>query len=268
MKYIFLNLKRFDVPKEKGGVNSISPIKNWGAYLTGSISKNLASYADFAQFAVFMPEAHILNAKGQAIGVGCQGVHFENIRPDGNFGAFTTSLPAEAAGSLGCTWTIIGHCEERNKLKTILRIGGGSEDAVTKILEKSVNCAIESGLKVLFCVGETADEQPAKEAVLKKQLEPVMGLENIVIAYEPVWAIGPGKTPPNEDYIRSIAAYIKSVVPFPVVYGGGLKKENAAMLAGIETIDGGLIALTRFTGNIGFYPEEYLEIVAQYLGGS
>ena len=64
-----------------------------------------------------------------------------------------------------------------------------------------------------------------------------------------------------------MARLIKETLPgVPVVYGGGLKKDNAAMLASIDEIDGGLIALTRFTGEIGFYPEEYLEIIKLYLG--
>ena len=89
----------------------------------------------------------------------------------------------------------------------------------------------------------------------------------MTIGYEPIWAIGPGKTPPDAEYITMIGTYIKEVTDgMDVVYGGGLKKDNAAMLASIPVMDGGLIALTRFQGEIGFYPEEYLEIVDTYLG--
>jgi len=89
----------------------------------------------------------------------------------------------------------------------------------------------------------------------------------LVTAYEPVWAIGPGKTPPDRAYIQMIAQYIKEVSGgMDVVYGGGLKVDNAEMLAAIPEVDGGLIALTRFTGEIGFYPDEYLEIIKTYLG--
>jgi len=268
MKYIFLNLKRFDVLRSMGGVNSISPIEEWGSYIAKILGQGVSRFSD-ATFVVFFPEAHLLSAKSaltekSPIALGCQGVHFENVSAGGNFGAFTTSFPAAAAASLGCTWTIIGHCEERRKLKSI----GGTNEA--EILGKSVKCAVESGLNVLYCVGESAEEQPIKEQVLREQLQPVIDFgktANIVVGYEPVWAIGPGKVPPDEEYIRSIASYIKSIVPNAIVYGGGLKTENAPMLAGIESIDGGLIALTRFSGDIGFYPDEYLEIVSQYLGG-
>ena len=90
--------------------------------------------------------------------------------------------------------------------------------------------------------------------------------DRVVIAYEPVWSIGPGKTPAGKEYITKIARFVKERTGgMDVVYGGGLKTDNAAMLASIEEIDGGLIALTRFQGEIGFYPEEYLEIVRLYL---
>ena len=89
----------------------------------------------------------------------------------------------------------------------------------------------------------------------------------MVVAYEPVWSIGPGKTPAGKDYITKIARFVKARTGgMDVVYGGGLKADNAAMLASIEEIDGGLIALTRFTGEIGFYPQEYLEIIRLYIG--
>ena len=89
----------------------------------------------------------------------------------------------------------------------------------------------------------------------------------VVIAYEPIWSIGPGKTPADRPYIEKAAKFIKEQTDgLDVVYGGGLKADNAAMLASIPEISGGLIALTRFSGDIGFYPEEYLEIIHTYLG--
>ena len=89
----------------------------------------------------------------------------------------------------------------------------------------------------------------------------------VVIAYEPIWSIGPGKTPADKPYIEKIARFVKERTGgLDVVYGGGLKVDNAEMLASIDEIDGGLIALTRFQGEIGFYPDEYLEIIKTYLG--
>lgn len=92
-----------------------------------------------------------------------------------------------------------------------------------------------------------------------------------MIGYEPIWAIGPGKTPPGKEYISFVSNFIKDTVKNEfdfeptVVYGGGLKVENAGMLAQIDTIDGGLIALTKFTAEIGFSVKGLSEIINQYL---
>ncbi len=172
---------------------------------------------------------------------------------------------------MGCTSTLIGHCEERNDKKGILAEAGAKDmSAVDRLLNQEIRCAQKAGLTVLYCIGETGEEQPEWEKVLGQQLD--VGLEGtdrsrVVIGYEPVWSIGPGKTPADKDYITKIARFVKARTGgMDVVYGGGLKADNAAMLASIEEIDGGLIALTRFQGEIGFYPEEYLEIIRLYLG--
>ena len=112
--------------------------------------------------------------------------------------------------------------------------------------------------------------QPQWEEVLGRQLdEGLAGVDKskVVIGYEPVWSIGPGKTPAGKDYITMIARFVKERTGgMDVVYGGGLKTDNAEMLASIDEIDGGLIALTRFAGEIGWDPDEYLEIIRTYLG--
>ena len=129
---------------------------------------------------------------------------------------------------------------------------------------------VAAGLTVLYCIGEKSEEQADWENVLGAQLD--IGLDgvdksSVVIAYEPIWSIGPGKTPADKPYITKIARFVKQRTGgLDVVYGGGLKQDNAAMLASIDEIDGGLIALTRFSGEIGFYPDEYLDIIRRYLG--
>ncbi len=277
MKHIFLNLKRFDIPREAGGVNSIAPIDQWGKYIVSNTQENLKRYEnEDVEFAMYFPEAHLIpavNALGEnsPVKIGCQGVYREDTAVGGNFGAFTTNRTANAAKAIGCTTTIIGHCEERrDKAGVLLEAGVTDPQAVSRLLNKEIGQAIKAGLSVLYCIGESAEEQPRWQEVLREQLETgLFGVDtsHVVIAYEPVWAIGPGKTPPDEDYIASIGTYIKEVTGgLPVVYGGGLKTDNARMLASIPVIDGGLIALTRFQGEIGFYPEEYLEIIKTYLG--
>ena len=277
MKHLYLNLKRFDVPVEFGGVNRVAPIKDWGAFIVENTQDALAKYDQSeVEFAQFFPEAHILGAAaaknaGSPIKIGCQGVHRADTAVGGNFGAFTTLRPASAAKALGCESVIIGHCEERNFYNdTFAEAGVKDPSATNRILNQEILRATERGLNVLYCIGEKSEEQPQWEEVLGKQLdEGLAGVDRrrVVIGYEPVWSIGPGKTPAGKDYITMIARFVKERTGgLDVVYGGGLKTDNAEMLASIDEIDGGLIALTRFAGEIGWYPDEYLEIIRLYLG--
>ena len=277
MKHIYLNLKRFDVPVELGGVNRLAPVKDWGAQVVEKTQGGLEKYDSAkVEFIQFLPEAHLPGAvaarkENSPVMLGSQGVYREDVAPGGNFGAFTTNRPAAAVKALGCEAVLIGHCEERNDKKGILAEAGVvSPEAVNRILNQEVRCAVAAGLKVVYCIGETAEEQPDWENVLGGQLDTGLcgvDTEKVVIAYEPVWSIGPGKTPADADYITKIARFVKERTNgMDVVYGGGLKADNAGMLAAIPEIDGGLIALTRFSGEIGFYPEEYLEIIRLYLG--
>lgn len=277
MKHIYLNLKRFDVPVELGGVNRLSKVQEWGSFIVSGTQEGLKKYdPEKVEFVQFLPEAHLLNAaaariQDSPVQLGSQGVYRENTAVGGNFGAFTTNRPASIVKALGCEAVLIGHCEERNDKKGILAEAGVTDPgAVNRLLNKEIKCAIDAGLKVVYCIGETAEEQAQWDEVLGGQLETGLNgadRSRVVIAYEPVWSIGPGKTPADKDYITKIARFVKEKTGgMDVVYGGGLKADNAGMLASIPEIDGGLIALTRFQGEIGFYPEEYLEIIRLYLG--
>jgi triosephosphate isomerase len=161
---------------------------------------------------------------------------------------------------------------------------------VDGLINREVLSALEQGMDVLLCMGETAEErgggsveeqQNRVRTVLTAQL--ARGLKGVAdylpqrkvaIGYEPIWAIGPGKTPPGEEYISYVSSMIKKIVlerfgfEIPVVYGGGLKEENAEMLGGIGSIDGGLVALTRFSGEIGFYTEDLKKIMEKYISGN
>lgn len=281
MKHIFLNLKRFDIPREMGGVNSIAEPAEWGSFIVSRIQdgvKKLQETADGeTEFIVYLPEAHVIPAvqakkEDSPVVIGCQSVFRDDAAEGHNFGAFTANRTAKAMKALGCGSVLIGHCEERNDKAGVLAEAGVTDTAaVNRLLNEEVRRAAEAGLSVLYCIGEKAEEQDRWQEVLREQIE--TGLAGVpadvpvVIAYEPVWAIGPGKIPPDRDYITKIADYVKEVSGGrDVVYGGGLKQDNAKMLSEIPSIDGGLIALTRFSGEIGFYPEEYLEIAGIYLG--
>lgn len=276
MQHIYVNFKRFDIPPTLGGVNRVAPSRDWATTIVDATLPALKEYdgAEVA-FTHFYPEAHLIGAleatgSSKALAIGCQGVYRGDTSVGGNFGAFTTGRPANAMVALGCSDTIIGHCEERNDKNEILALGGNTDRSkVNSLLNKEVLCAQKAGMKVLYCIGEKESELSDWKQVLSEQLTIGLAgcdLTTVTIAYEPVWSIGPGKKPADKAYITKVARFIKETIGnIPVVYGGGLKQDNAAMLASIGEIDGGLIALTRFSGEIGFYPDEYLEIIDIYM---
>jgi triosephosphate isomerase len=265
MKKIYLNLKRFDVPKSLGGVNHLGVGSLW-------VEKIIGQWENFLDFdyTIFFPEAYLQEAGKYAkkVKIGCQAVHFQDIEKGVNFGAFTSFRTAKSMQALGVKATVIGHCEERSGKQYLIDLGGGKGD-VNLVLNQEVKLAINANLEVLYCVGEKAEEQDKRYEVLKKQIE--IGLKDvdfkkITIAYEPLWAIGVGKTPPSREYLIDIFRYLKSIVSCPIVYGGGLKEENAASFGSIPEIDGGLIALTRFGQDFGLYPEDLRKIVEKFGG--
>ena len=228
---------------------------------------------------MYFPEAHILPAAaaktpGSPVKLGCQGLYRADTAPGGNFGAFTANRTGHAMAQLGCESVLIGHCEERaDKLGLLTAAGaesGQAAAAVNRVLTEEIRAAPAARLPVLHCIGEKSEEQEHWQQVLGAQLrDGLAGVDKsrVVVAYEPIWGIGPGKTPADRPYIEKVARFVKQCTGgLDVVYGGGLKAENAAMLASIPEISGGLIALTRFSGEIGFYPEEYLDIIHTYLG--
>jgi len=264
------------VPKKMGGVNSFASIHRWGNQVVQETQDGLRAWMGKARFFQYLPEAHLISAlealaQDTPITLGCQGVHWQDVTLGGNFGAFTSLRPAMAMYALGVGSVIIGHCEERQAKAEVLNAAGIKDStAVNRLLNQEAFCAIKAGMSVLFCIGEHLEDRPLWREVLSNQLEEGLrnlSREQLMIAYEPIWAIGPGKTPPDRKIIQETAEFIKEKTDgLPLLYGGGLKSDNAAMLASIPQIDGGLIALTRFSGQIGFYPEEYLDIIKIYMG--
>lgn len=106
MKHIFLNLKRFDISPEKGGVNRLAPMQNWGAAIVSGTQEALAAYdPSEVEFVMYMPEAHLLGAAaakkaGSRLRLGSQGVYRADTAVGGNFGAFTTNRPANAVAQM------------------------------------------------------------------------------------------------------------------------------------------------------------------------
>ncbi|WP_088187323.1 triose-phosphate isomerase [Desulfosporosinus sp. FKA] len=307
MTEIFVNLKRFDVPRDMGGVCNYQNPKEWIEWIIEtSIQKGLGTLQTI-EVTFLIPEGLIMCAHEKLssfpaetiknIHIGCQGIYREDVTKGGNFGAFTTNRPAAAVRNLGCTWTIIGHSEEvKDKLEIMAHYDpevlqdpekrNRAKGAIHSIIRHEVLCALRANLNVLLCLGETAEERGSGTSeeqrgnvkkVLRRQVEETLQdfkaddiTNNLVLAYEPLWAIGPGKTPPEPDYIEFVASYIKEVFKerygseVTVVYGGGLKEENAASIAQVKAIGGGLVALTQFKGEIGFYPDDLVKIIKNY----
>ncbi len=181
--------------------------------------------------------SHCLKNKPSTMKIGAQNCAYENS------GAFTGELSPMAIKELGAEFVIIGHSERRSIFKE-----------TDETLYKKTLIALENNLSVIFCVGETLEEREANkvEQVLASQLE--NGLrdidnENIIIAYEPVWAIGTGVTASPEQaekahsFIRDFLANKTKLnaSATKILYGGSVKPENVKELLACENIDGGLV---------------------------
>ena len=150
-------------------------------------------------------------------------------------GAFTGEISAPMLRELGVTGAIVGHSERRQ------HFGETDETVARRTL-----AALESGLRVIACVGESLEERETgqMELVLRIQVEAIadgVGTHSgLVLAYEPVWAIGTGKTASPEQ-AKEAHALIKSFLEVPVLYGGSVKPENAAELLSQPAVDGALV---------------------------
>ena len=146
-------------------------------------------------------------------------------------GAFTGEVSAGMLLELGVAGAIVGHSERR-------QFFGETDDTVAR----RVVAALEHGLQVIACVGELEAEREAgeTEAVLARQVAVLPRHERLVIAYEPVWAIGTGKTATPET-VREAHAFIKSLHDTRVLYGGSVKPDNAAELLAQPDVDGALV---------------------------
>ncbi len=166
---------------------------------------------------------------GTEIGVAAQNVHWASE------GAFTGEISAPMLRELGVYGAIVGHSERR-------QFFGETDETVVR---RTV-AAIEQGLHVIACVGETEAEREAgeTEAVLRRQVGAIAAgvaeTDELVIAYEPVWAIGTGKTA-TPELAQEAHAFVKTILDVPVLYGGSVKPENAAALAAQPDVDGALV---------------------------
>jgi triosephosphate isomerase (TIM) len=172
------------------------------------------------------------------LAVFAQNVHWDDE------GAFTGEISAPMLRELGVTGAIVGHSERR-------QFFGETDDTVARRAAH----ALEAGLRVIACVGELEQERERgeTEAVLRRQVSVLDRHQHLVIAYEPVWAIGTGKTA-TPKLAQDAHAFIKTLVDVPVLYGGSVKPENAAELLAQQDVDGALV------GGASLDPESFTAI--------
>lgn len=193
--------------------------------------------------------------KGTNIEIGAENVHMEEK------GAYTGEISGKMLASCGVGYVIVGHSERRQYF--------GETDAT---VNGRARAGLANGLKVIVCVGETLTEREQGvtfETVARQTKIALLGIsaedmKNIIIAYEPVWAIGTGKTATAEQ-AEEVCAYIRRVVASlygaevaeatTVQYGGSMNAKNAAELLAMENIDGGLI------GGASLKPDDFTVIV-------
>jgi len=150
-------------------------------------------------------------------------------------GAYTGEVSAPMLLELGVTGAIVGHSERRQYF-------GETDETVAR----RTAAALEAGLRVIACVGESLEERQSgqMELVLRLHVESIRDAvgqhENLVIAYEPVWAIGTGQTA-TPDQVRDAHGFVKSLLDVPVLYGGSVKPENAEELLSEAGVDGALV---------------------------
>jgi triosephosphate isomerase len=171
------------------------------------------------------PYASLREAMSSGLTVYAQNVHWAED------GAFTGEVSAAMLLELGVGGSIVGHSERRQHF-------GETDETTARRAER----ALEAGLGVIACVGETETEREADktEDVLRRQVSALSPHEHLVVAYEPVWAIGTGKTA-TPEMAQDAHALIKSILDAPVLYGGSVKPENAEELLSQPAVDGALV---------------------------
>jgi triosephosphate isomerase (TIM) len=159
------------------------------------------------------------------IAVAAQNVHWDDE------GAYTGEVSAPMLRELGVYGAIVGHSERR-------QFFGETDDGVAK----RARAALDAGLEVIACVGETEEERERGEThdVLRRQVSVLPDDDALVVAYEPVWAIGTGQTA-TPEIAQEAHAFLKTLLDRPVLYGGSVKPDNAADLLAQPDVDGALV---------------------------
>ena len=220
--YFIANWKMF------GGLNSLNSLHKVMKFFKTFKKKRIVKVIYCPPNTLIRPMTKKL--KNSKIEVGAQNCH-EKLE----YGAFTGSVNSKMLKSVGARYVIIGHSEVRK---------AGENN---KLINLKIKNSLSSGLKVIFCIGETLKEKRKKltKKVLNQQivsgLKKIKKSKNILIAYEPVWAIGTGIIPKQKELFETIAFIKKKIKNLKVLYGGSVNSDNINQLKLIENIDGFLI---------------------------
>ncbi len=175
------------------------------------------------------------------ISIVAQNLHHEKS------GAFTGEVSAKILKSININYVIIGHSERRMYFN--------ENDSV---LEKKISLCLDNEICPIFCFGETYEDRGLNNHlnVIDKQLEVIQksSVEKIILAYEPVWAIGSGKTPTVNE-IKEVHDFVKKTYNYPILYGGSVNESNAKDIFSIKSVDGGLV------GGASLSPETFFSII-------
>ena len=212
------------------------------AALLASLTAGLQSQASRGRLGVCAPFPYLAQVQAALSGTDESGISWGAQDVSANEkGAYTGEVSAGMLLEFGCTWAIVGHSERR-----------AMHSESSELVADKAFAAAKAGLTPVFCVGETLAEREAGQvqAVIQQQLAPLFAkgdalVMRSVIAYEPVWAIGTGKTASPEQ-AQEVHAFIRQQLPgtakdIPLLYGGSVKPDNASTLFAMADIDGGLI---------------------------
>ncbi|MEC7376390.1 MAG: triose-phosphate isomerase [Pseudomonadota bacterium] len=229
--------------------------KDLAKALVSYVRSEAASLANGVEVVIIPPALYVAEVgalAGDGLAVGVQNVS------QWSSGAYTGEVSADMAVDLGCQYALVGHSERR-------QLFGETDEVVARKVER----ILSSGLSAMVCVGETLEERDAgeAEAVVAAQVRKALSAVEsdrwgrVVVAYEPVWAIGTGKTATADD-AQSMHAGIRKVLSdmgapadeISLLYGGSVKADNAAALFAEPDIDGGLI------GGASLIAEDFVSI--------
>ena len=246
MRYFIGNWKMFGIPKSITILNKVNSFY--------SKDRHRSKYK-----VIFTPPYTLIESfskyfKKKQVSIGSQ-----NCYQKDQFSSNTAAISPYMIRSIGAKYTLVGHSDNR------------SEGDTDIILKNKVKYALKNNLKVVFCIGENKSQKKNKKtlSVLKRQLTSVLdrkfNINNIIVAYEPIWSIGTGKIPNSKELNRT-TAYIKKVLKNifknkkspAVLYGGSVDGYNVKMFKEIEEIDGFLI------GGASKSSKKFIDIIKNY----